>query len=140
MPIAIDYAFKNNLPLLPIIILIIFFNCLIVPFLFFFLDKIHKGLMKYGRYRLSFARYISSIQKKISKFEKSYSLYGFLALIIFVAIPLLGTGGWTGSIIAWFLNLDRKKSIISIILGIIIAGIITALISLGLFSIFSDYI
>ena len=78
------------------------------------------------------------MQKKVDKFEKKYNTTGFLALMIFVAIPLPGTGAWTGCLISWFLDLDRKKSLLYISLGVLIAGIITTLASLGIINIFSS--
>jgi uncharacterized membrane protein len=57
---------------------------------------------------------------------------GFLALALFVAIPLPMTGAWTGALIAWLLGLKRWKSFIAIAFGVIIAGILVTLISVGL--------
>ena len=60
--------------------------------------------------------------------------YGtYFALFLFVAIPIPGTGAWTGTLAASILNLDFKKTIIAIIAGILVAGLIMLLISLGLF-------
>ena len=70
--------------------------------------------------------------RKVDKFEKRHKLLGFAALTLFVAIPLPGTGAWSGSLVSWLLDLDRKKSIISIALGILIAGVIICLATLGL--------
>ena len=52
---------------------------------------------------------------------------GFLALTLFVGIPLPGTGAWTGCLIAWILGLNRKKSVLSITLGVVIASILVIL-------------
>ena len=57
----------------------------------------------------------------------------FYALFIFVAIPLPGTGAWTGTLAASFLDMGFKKSVIAVMLGVIIAGVIMALASMGLF-------
>ena len=65
--------------------------------------------------------------KKITSMEKSL----FFGLLAFVAIPLPGTGAWTGALVAITLNLDFKKSFWPIALGVLIAGIIVALASLG---------
>lgn len=102
-------------------------NIAIIFFIFFFLDFLHKGLMKLAFYRKAFDYYLEKLRKKTDKFEKSFSVYGFLALTIFVAIPLPATGAWTGCLIAWILGLDRKKSILSIIFGVLLAGIIVFL-------------
>lgn len=60
--------------------------------------------------------------------------YGtYFALFLFVAIPIPGTGAWTGTLAASILNLDFKKTVIAITMGILVAGLIMLLISLGLF-------
>ena len=57
----------------------------------------------------------------------------YFALFIFVGIPLPGTGAWTGTLAASFLDMDFKKSIIAIIAGVVLAGIIMGLASFGVF-------
>jgi uncharacterized membrane protein len=56
----------------------------------------------------------------------------FLALLLFVGIPLPGTGGWTGSLIAALLDIDVKKALVAEILGILIATVIMSIVSYGL--------
>ena len=55
----------------------------------------------------------------------------------FVAVPLPGTGAWTGCLLSWLLGLDRKKSILSICIGVIIASILVLFGTLGFISLFS---
>jgi len=135
MPVAINYALKNSLPLIPIIALIILANIAVIFIVFYFLDNFHKKFIKLKFYKRFFSAYLSSLQKKVDKLEKSYMASGFIALMIFVAVPLPGTGAWTGAIIAWILGLERKESSIAIALGVVIAGIIIALGTLGVISI-----
>ena len=56
----------------------------------------------------------------------------FFGLILFVGVPLPGTGAWTGSLIASVLDMDKKKSFIAITIGVVMASIIMMLISFGL--------
>jgi uncharacterized membrane protein len=63
-----------------------------------------------------------------------------LALTIFVAIPLPGTGAWTGSLIAWLLKINRKKAFFAIALGTILAGVIVTLAVTGLVSLFKIFL
>ena len=56
----------------------------------------------------------------------------FLGLMLFVGIPLPGTGGWTGSLIAALLDIDFKKALVAEILGILIATVIMSIVSYGL--------
>lgn len=74
-----------------------------------------------------------------SKFNKKYAVWGKLALMIFVAIPLPGTGVWTGSLAAWLFNFNKQQALIYIGLGSVIAGLLVTLISVGVFTIF-DFI
>lgn len=79
------------------------------------------------------------IQKKAKKLEPQIDKYGYIALALFVAVPLPITGAWTGSLITWLLALNRKKSFAAIALGVLIAGIIvtlTTLVGLGVFRAF----
>jgi uncharacterized membrane protein len=131
LPLAINYAIENNLSISLVSFLIILSNILVIFFVFFFLDNLHKIFLKFSFYKKFFNFYLSKMQKKIDKFEKKYSALGFLALAIFVAVPLPGTGAWTGTLISWILGLDRKKSIFSIALGVLIAGILVLLMTLG---------
>ena len=71
--------------------------------------------------------------KHNAEFEK----YGSLGLAVFVGVPLPATGAWSGVLISWLLDLDRKKSILAIALGVVIAGILMLFGTLGFLSIFS---
>ena len=73
----------------------------------------------------------------MDKFEKKYKAWGFLALTFFVAIPLPGTGAWTGCLLSWLLDLERKKSILAISLGVLIAGIFILFGTIGFMEIIS---
>jgi len=132
LPLAIIYANQHNIPIFFVFTLIVLTNILAIFIAFYFLDHLHKFFFKKIKfYRKFFESYINKLQKKVDKFENKYSTLGFLALTIFVGIPLPGTGAWTGCIISWLLKLDRKKSILSIAFGVIIAGILMLLGTLG---------
>ena len=137
LPVAIIYAIDHNIPLIFVFFLIVLLNILLIFFIFYFLDNLHITLLNIKFYRRTFEGFLKRFQKKIDKFEKRYETLGFLALILFVAVPLPGTGAWSGSLIAWLLGLERKKSIISIALGVIIAGILVFLGTLGFIDLFS---
>ena len=57
----------------------------------------------------------------------------YIALLLFVGIPLPGTGAWTGTLAASFLNMDFKKSVLYVLLGVLLAGVIMLIASLGVF-------
>ncbi len=137
LPLAILWAKDNSVPLFLIFSLIISLNILIIFFIFYFLDNIHNTLMNTKIYKKLFNGYLGRFQKKVNKFEKRYKVWGFFALTFFVAIPLPGTGAWTGSFLSWLLFLNRKRSIFAISLGVLMAGIFILLGTLGIIKIFS---
>jgi uncharacterized membrane protein len=137
IPLGIIYANENNIPVILVISLMILMNLLAIFIAFYFLDHIHKWLLRFKFYKRLFDSYLNRIQKKIDKFEEKHSTLGFLALTIFVAIPLPATGAWSGCLIAWILKLDRRKSILGIGLGVIIAGILVSLGTFGILNVFS---
>ncbi len=131
LPLAIIYAQGNNIPIILVFLLIVLCNILAIFIAFYFLDKIHEKLLKFKFYKNIFGFYLNRLQKKIDKFEEKYSVIGFLALTLFVAIPLPATGAWSGCLIAWILDLDRRKSILAIGSGVALAGILVLLGTLG---------
>ena len=96
------------------------------------INQILKAMEK-SRFKL-FNGMHSFLHKKIMKNKGSIEKYGFLGLVLFVGIPLPGTGAWTGSIIAAFLEMDRKKAFLAIFLGMIMEIIIMMIISFGFLS------
>src|SRR3989344_9103674 len=131
---AIPYGIVNNInPGLTFAIAVIF-NFLITFIIFFFLDNLHKHFLKIKSYKLFFNKYIEIKRKS---FEKHVGTkFEFWALMIFTLIPLPLTGGWSATILAWFFNLKRRKSYLAIFLGILIAGIIVTLTTIGIKSLF----
>ena len=70
--------------------------------------------------------------RKAEKNKPKIDRYGFAGLMLFVGIPLPGTGAWTGSLVAALFDMDLKKASISILLGIFLAAVIMTIISYGL--------
>ena len=106
---------------IPAYIISILGNCLPIPFVLIFLDKIFNWLKKF-----------KTTEKKILSKKAQIEKYGYLGLLLFVGIPLPGTGAWTGAGLAVLLRLDKKKSSIAIFLGVILASIIMSIISYGI--------
>ena len=105
-------------------------NTLPVPFILLFINKILEWM---GKSKIKWMNKLSKwLDKKARKHKNSIEKYGYLGLTLFVGVPLPGTGAWTGCLAASVLNMDKKKSFISIMLGIIMASIIMMLISYGL--------
>ena len=107
-------------------------NILIIPIIFLFLDYLHKYFYKIKIYRIIFDKIVGHARRKFQKHAGTKLEY--LVLFLFVAIPIPGTGAYTGALIAWLFGLKRKKSMLSIALAVITAGILVTFISLGIFS------
>ncbi len=139
LPLAASYSLEKNIPVLLIFLIVIILNILLIFFVFFFLDNLHHLFMKMKIYRKVFEKVLRKFQRRVDKFEMKHEKTEFWALVLFVAIPLPGTGAWSGCLLSWILGLDRKKSILAISLGVVIAGIIIlglSLIGAGIIKLF----
>lgn len=134
LPIVIEYVVRNNLPVLPYFLLVLALNICVIFLIFVFFDFVHGALMKWKWYRKVIGRVLNRIQKKVGKVRANMNKWGYFALMIFVAVPLPGSGAWTGTMIAWIMGLDRLRSFAAIATGVIIAGLIVLLFSFGLFN------
>ena len=105
-------------------------NMIPIPFILLFITKI-LDWMEDSKIKL-FRKISSWLHKKAKKNKTQIEKYGYLGLILFVGIPLPGTGAWTGCLIAALLNMDRKKSFYAVIAGIIMASIIMMIFSYGI--------
>lgn len=130
---AIPYAVGFNLPLIPSYIIAIIGNVLPVPFIFLFARRI----LVWGSDKKYIGKFFNWCLKKGKKggqkLEKTAGKGLYWALFLFVGIPLPGTGAWTGTLAASLLDMDFKKSVLSIMGGVILAGLIMGIISLGIF-------
>lgn len=103
-------------------------NTLPIPLVLLFLDKVFNFLKKSKKLN----KLISKLEKKILSKKGQIEKYGYLGLLLFVGIPLPGTGAWTGAGLAVLLNLNKKKAFVSIMLGVILASIIMSILSYGI--------
>ena len=109
-------------------------NMLPVPFIIVFIEQVFIWLRKHLPKMDSF---ITRMEKKAEAKQDLVDRYGALGLILIVAIPLPGTGAWTGSLVAALLKMKLRKAIPCIYLGIVIAAILmTVITKLGIFAFF----
>ena len=133
VPIGLSPLLGEALPILPLYAVCILGNMLPVPIIFFFARKvlIWGSDKKYiGKF---FTFCLEKGEKGGQKLKEKAGRGLYFALFLFVGIPLPGTGAWTGTLAASFLNMDFKKSVLATIAGVILAGIIMGLASFGLF-------
>lgn len=128
--LAVPFAVGLGLPYIPALIVSIAGNLLPVPFIYFFARKV----LVWGsdkRYIGKFFRFcLVKGERAGQKLVKATGRGGlFIALLLFVGIPLPGTGAWTGALGASFLNMGFKSTVLSVSLGVILAGIIMAAVS-----------
>ena len=103
-------------------------NIIPIPFILLFIQQIFKALKKTKLFRGLIIKMEDRAMRKSDQVKK----YEFLGLMLFVGIPLPGTGAWTGSLIASLLEIDIKKSSLAILCGIIMATVIMYIVSYGL--------
>ncbi len=117
-----------EIPILKAIPFCIVGNIIPIPFILLFIKKILKWMQKIKGLRV-IANWLENKAMKKSDALKKGEFWG---LALFVGIPLPGTGAWTGSLIAALMDIDLKKAVGAILLGIVIATIIMSILSYGL--------
>lgn len=129
--IPVAYAFHQSDPSFSIFwsyIIIAIGNMIPVPFIFFFARRI----LEWGKDKKVIGKFFSWCLKKGEKGgEKLQAKAGrglYWALMLFVGIPLPGTGAWTGTLAASFLDMDFKKSILAVIGGVVLASVIVGVV------------
>ena len=135
--LAVPVAVGMDLPYIPSLIICVLGNMLPVPIIYFFARKV----LIWGADK----KYIGKIfrfflQKGERAGEKLVAKTGrgglFVALLLFVGIPIPGTGAWTGTLAASFLNMGIKSTALAVSLGVVLAGIIMAIGSTGVLAVF----
>ena len=125
---AIPIGTGLGLPLGLSIVVSIIGNMIPVPFIIVFIRKIFEWMRK----KLpKLNGFVTKLEEKADKQKETVLRYEFWGLFILVAIPLPGTGAWTGALVAAMLDMRLKKAIPSILLGVVTAGIIVALVTSG---------
>lgn len=130
---AIPYAVLWELPIVPSCIAAVIGNMIPVPFIFLFARRI----LEWGKDKRVVGPFFSWCLDKGgkagAKMEAKAGAGLYLALLLFVGIPVPGTGAWTGTLAASLLNMDFRKSVLYVLAGVLLAGVIMLAASLGLF-------
>lgn len=125
-----------GLPFLPSLVTCVVGNMLPVPFIYFFARKVLNWGAKLPKVGFLFEKILEKGEKAGQKLTSKGGRYGlFLALLLFVGIPVPGTGAWTGTLAASFLDMGIKSTALAVSLGVIMAGTIMAIASTGVFSV-----
>ena len=131
--VAVPYAVGMGLPIVPSLVVAVIGNMLPVPFIFLFARRI----LEWGKDKKVIGKFftwcLEKGEKGGRKLEAKAGRGLYVALLLFVGIPIPGTGAWTGTLAASILNMDFKKSVLFVLLGVLLAGAIMLLASLGVF-------
>ena len=131
---AIPISQGFQLPLLQSYIISVIGNMLPVPVIYLFARKV----LEWGADKKYIGKFftfcIEKGHKGGAKLKEKAGSGLFGALMLFVGIPIPGTGAWTGTLAASFLDMGFKKSVIAVLLGVLMAGIIMGLVSAGVFT------
>ena len=131
---AIPVSQGLQLPLVQSYIICVIGNMIPVPFIYLFARKV----LEWGKDKKYIGRFFTFCLEKGEKggevLKKKAGRGLFVALFLFVGVPLPGTGAWTGTLAASFLDMGFKKSVIAVLLGVVLAGVIMGGISAGAFT------
>lgn len=116
-----------QLPILKAIPLCVIGNILPIPFILLFIKKIFALMRRFKPFR----KLVEWLENKAMSKSDKISSIEFWGLVLFVGIPIPGTGAWMGSLIAALLDIDFKKAILAELLGIVLATIIMSIVSYG---------
>ena len=108
-------------------------NMIPVPFIILFIRRIFRFLKQHSSF---WGNIVLKIEDKAHNKSAIVLKYRFIGLCMLVAIPLPGTGAWTGALVAAFLDMPLREAIPSILFGVIIAGLIVTAITCGVITIF----
>lgn len=121
---AVLYSQYLKLPVLPSYIICVIGNMLPVPFIYLFARKV----LEWGKDKSVIGGFFTFCLEKGEKAGRKLTEKAgrglFVALLLFVGIPLPGTGAWTGTLAASILDMDFKSTVIAVMLGVLLAGVI----------------
>ena len=128
---AVPYAISSGIPLWQALLIGVIGNMLPVPIIFFFA----RHILEWGKEKPIIGNFFTWCLNKGhrggQKLEEAAGDKGiFWALLLFVGIPLPGTGAWTGTLAASILDWDFKRSVLAVMLGVVLAGLIMGSLSL----------
>lgn len=122
-------AFALGVPFIRAFIVCYIANMIPIPFILLFIRKIF-ALMKKSK---KLSRIVDKMEARADKKKDTIVKYQEWGLLLFVGIPLPGTGGWTGALLAALMDLRMKKALPIIALGVFVAGLIMSLLTYGIF-------
>ncbi len=126
---ALPFAVLNGLNLWQAYILAVAGNLLPIPFLIVFTRKVFEWLRAMNE---GLNRFVTRLENKAHDKKGMVEKFEFLGLVLLVAIPLPGTGAWTGALVAAMMDMRLKRAMPAIVVGVLIAGIIVSILTFGI--------
>ena len=131
--LGIPFGVARGLPVWAAYLAAVIGNMLPVPFIVVYIRRIFLWM----RRRLPWLNsLVDKLERKAHLKGQTVTKYKYLGLLLFVAIPLPGTGAWTGSLAAAFLDMPLRKAIPSVVVGVLIAGMAISILTYGVASLF----
>lgn len=130
---GIPFGVAAGLPVWMAMLAAVIGNLIPVPFIIVYIRRIFQWMR---RRMPRFGGMIDRLEAKAHLKGKKVQKYQYFGLAIFVAIPLPGTGAWTGALAAAFLDMRLRKALPSIVAGVLVAGVVVSAITYGVTSIF----
>ena len=122
-----------DIPFIKAFLLCYLGNMIPMPFILLFIRKILEFMKKHNILK----KFIEKMEGRADKNRDKIMRYKQWGLLLFIAIPLPGTGGWTGSLFAALLDIDFKKALPIVALGVFIADLIMSVLTYGVGAIFA---
>jgi uncharacterized membrane protein len=127
---ALPYALSRGMDWRWAYVYTVTLNALVAPACWLFLSTFHRLFLRLGWYRRFFDLFVERARGKI---HRQVERWGWIGIAVFVAIPLPITGAWTGTLGSWVLGVDKRKTMLAVILGVMCSGaIVTAVMLLGI--------
>lgn len=124
---AIPAGAAMGLPFWAVFLCAVIGNLLPVPFILIFIEKILRFMKEHN----IFPKLVHWLEEKAQKGAAKVENYALLGLSLLVAIPLPGTGAWTGALVAALFHMPKRRAMLSISLGVLLAGVVMTLASYG---------
>lgn len=123
---AIPYSLASGAPVGAAFALCVGANLLVGPIAWLFLSTLHRLLSRWRPYASVFERVVERARRKV---HAAVERWGYWGLAVFVAIPLPFTGAWTGTLGAWVLGMEVRRSLAAVAVGVLAAGVVVTLVA-----------
>ena len=129
---AIPFGVAAGIPVGLSFVIALIGNMIPVPFIILFIRPVFKWFKEKSQWLANIARWF---EEKANRNKDKVLKYEFWGLVLLVAIPLPGTGAWTGALVSAMMDMQLKRAVPAIFMGAIIAGIIVSLATMGIIAV-----